>query len=325
VLLYAVCWSAQSRRNHAAIADPHIDSADAGARAATLLLQLLDGSRGAAGPRRTQILRVRIPLLCRGNEMITEPHAAGADSYIGGIMRQAIELERGDAAVLAAGVFWGNPFTDVPELGSHVIITYDPAGDAAAEERVSAAARQLARLMWGGREVMQAALIGTWEAVEQAKAKLGEPNPKVVAPPRPATVLAVENSTHPTRALYLDAVAAIVVSSCSMPLMLPTTQNTVGGGRATVVLSDAADATSSGASGNSNEVLRALVEQQYGGRALFPIVDGDAVEAAQAIGQGRRGLISLGGSLDPRCGGVCNATVAAQPVISVLLLPRLSS
>jgi hypothetical protein len=31
----------------------------------------------------TKSLRVRIPLLCRGNEMITEPHAAGADSYIG--------------------------------------------------------------------------------------------------------------------------------------------------------------------------------------------------------------------------------------------------
>ena len=54
-------------------ADPHIDAADAGARAATLLLKLLDGTVG-----RTSTVRVAVPLLCRGNEMITEPHAAGA-------------------------------------------------------------------------------------------------------------------------------------------------------------------------------------------------------------------------------------------------------
>ena len=52
--------------------------------------------------------------------LIAEPHAAGADSYIGEVMRQAVSLEREDPAVLAAGVYWGNPFTDVPELGSQV-------------------------------------------------------------------------------------------------------------------------------------------------------------------------------------------------------------
>lgn len=98
---------------------PHIDSGDAGARAARLLLQMLDGTVAA-----TKNLRISIPLLCRGNEMITEPHAAGADSYIGEVMRQAVSLEREDTAVLAAGVYWGNPFTDVPELGSQVRIYY---------------------------------------------------------------------------------------------------------------------------------------------------------------------------------------------------------
>lgn len=52
--------------------------------------------------------------------MITDPHAAGADSYIGEVMRQAVALENEESAVLAAGVYWGNPFTDVPELGSQV-------------------------------------------------------------------------------------------------------------------------------------------------------------------------------------------------------------
>ena len=227
---------------------PHIDAYDAGSRAATMLLQLLDGEVSA-----TKNLRVRIPLLCRGNEMITEPHAAGADSYIGEVMRRAVALEQDDPAVLAAGVYWGNPFTDVPELGSQIVVTLDAA--AGAEERVSAAATALAQSMWDGREIMQAALISPAEAVEQAKERLAqkETNPK----------------------------------------------NVVGNGRATVIFSDAADATTSGASGNSNEVLRALVEGQYPGRVLFPIVDPDAVAAAAEIGEGGQGTISLGG-LDPR-------------------------
>ena len=94
---------------------PHIDAGDAGARAARLLLRLLDGEVAA-----TKSLRISIPLLCRGNEMITDPHRAGSDSYIGEVMRQAVSLESDDPAVLAAGIYWGNPFTDVPELGSQV-------------------------------------------------------------------------------------------------------------------------------------------------------------------------------------------------------------
>ena len=99
---------------------PHIDAGDAGARAARLLLQLLDGEVA-----RTKNLRISIPLLCRGNEMITEPHAAGADSYIGEVMRQAVAMEHDDPAVLAAGVYWGNPFTGVgnaSRIASHPTI-----------------------------------------------------------------------------------------------------------------------------------------------------------------------------------------------------------
>ena len=135
--------------------------------------------------------------------MITEPHAAGSDSYIGEVMRRAVALESNDPAVHAAGVYCkvpffailqllasdrpsltelgiagGNPFTDVPELGSQVVITYDAAAGAEAEARVSAAAVTLAQSMWDGREIMQAALISPHEAVEQAKARLGESNPK---------------------------------------------------------------------------------------------------------------------------------------------------
>src|SRR3954469_21575674 len=54
----------------------------------------------------------------------------------------------------------------------------------------------------------------------------------------------------------------------------------------TVALVDAADATSSGASGDSNAILRKLIETGYRGRTLLPIVDAPAVRKAFAAGIG---------------------------------------
>ena len=66
----------------------------------------------------------------------------------------------------------------------------------------------------------------------------------------------------------------------------------------TVVLVDAADATSSGASGDSNAILRAIKDAGYQGSALIPIVDPGAVEAAFAAGVGNTVKTTVGGSLD---------------------------
>ena len=74
-----------------------------------------------------------------------------------------------------------------------------------------------------------------------------------------------------------------------------TKENTSG----TVVLVDAADATSSGASGDSNAILRALIEAGYEGTALIPIVDPGAVEAAFRAGVGNAVKTTVGGALDP--------------------------
>ena len=65
------------------------------------------------------------------------------------------------------------------------------------------------------------------------------------------------------------------------------------------VFSDAADATSSGASGDSNHILRGLVEDNFPGRALLTIVDAPAVAGAIEAGVGTRTTLDLGGSLDP--------------------------
>ena len=68
----------------------------------------------------------------------------------------------------------------------------------------------------------------------------------------------------------------------------------------TVIFADAADATSSGASGDSNAVLAALVKAGYVGRALAPLVDAPAVEKAFAVGVGNVDRFSLGGTVDGR-------------------------
>ncbi len=66
----------------------------------------------------------------------------------------------------------------------------------------------------------------------------------------------------------------------------------------TVVLVDAADATSSGASGDSNAILRALLDAGYEGTALIPIVDARAVDAAFAADVGNTVKTTVGGALD---------------------------
>lgn len=70
--------------------------------------------------------------------------------------------------------------------------------------------------------------------------------------------------------------------------------------RGRVVFTDAADAPSSGATGDGNAILRALVDAGYRGRVLAPLTDAPAVAQAAAAGIGARLAFRLGGSLDRR-------------------------
>lgn len=204
---------------------PHNDFSDTGERAARLLLRII---RKEVNPV-TAI--VRIPALVRGDELIT------ATGLIGNRIRecQAFEVAGG----LSGSMFWGNPFTDVPQLCSYSIMIAD--GD---EELAVKTAIATARGFWVDRAAMQAPLVGIEEGVHRAQRLKDE----------------------------------------------------AGG---TVVLIDAADATSSGASGDSNAILRGLIEGAYTGSALFPIVDAPAVGAALAAGVGATIRVTLGGTLDP--------------------------
>jgi len=202
---------------------PHIDFHETGVRSANLLLAIL---RGEAKP---VMARIYIPALVRGPELVTE------NGLFGKMIRQAQRFEA-DAKGLSAGMFIGNPFTDVPDLAtnSFVVANND-------EAWATSKAEELANAFWAIREQLYQPLVGLEEAIAQAS------------------------------------------SQC---------------GAGTAILVDAADATSSGASGDSNAILCELIKQTYPGAALLPIVDAPAVAAAFAAGIGATIETTLGGQLD---------------------------
>lgn len=203
---------------------PHVDFFETGQRAARLLLRIV------AGEVKPVTAKVAIPALVRGDELIT------ATGSFGESIRIAQEVENGPGG-LSAGMFIGNPFTDVPELRTYSFVVTDNDPELAKRE-----ALRIAESFWAHHEKMRVPLKS------------------------------------------LDEMASILASHDS------------GG---TIALVDAADATSSGASGDSNAVLCALMDSNYRGRTLLPIVDEPAVKAAFAVGIGASITIPIGGTLDP--------------------------
>jgi microcystin degradation protein MlrC len=65
-----------------------------------------------------------------------------------------------------------------------------------------------------------------------------------------------------------------------------------------VVFSDAADATASGAAGDSNSILKGLLDDQFSKRTLIPMVDAPAVAAAFDAGVSAEVTVDLGGTRD---------------------------
>jgi microcystin degradation protein MlrC len=201
---------------------PHVDFFETGQRAARLLLRIL------AGEVRPVTAKVALPALVRGDELIT------ATGLFGQSIRMAQEVENGPRG-LSAGMFIGNPFTDVPALATYSFVVTD--NEPASAERD---AIRIAESFWANHEPMRVPLTS------------------------------------------LDDMARIV-------------QAHSGG---TIALVDAADATSSGASGDSNAILRKLTDVGYTGRTLLPIVDEPAVKQAFAAGIGSTIHTTIGGKLD---------------------------
>ena len=69
---------------------------------------------------------------------------------------------------------------------------------------------------------------------------------------------------------------------------------------ATVVFTDAADAPSSGALGDSNEIISEMINQKYPHSILSTILDSEAADLANKMGVGSIITTSIGGKLDKR-------------------------
>jgi microcystin degradation protein MlrC len=212
---------------------PHVDFFETGERAAKLLLKII------AGEVQPVTAKVTVPALVRGDQLIT------ATGLFGESIRMAQAAEAGPTG-LSAGMFIGNPFTDVPALQTYSFVVTDGDADLAARE-----AKAIAERFWLHHERMFMPLVS------------------------------------------LDAMAAALKAHMQRPAPRGTAS------RGTVAIVDAADATSSGASGDSNAVLRKLIETGYTGTALIPLVDAPAVQAAFAAGIGATITTTIGGTLDP--------------------------
>ncbi len=203
---------------------PHVDFFETGARAARLLMRIInDGAKPVTA-------RIPIPALVRGDELITETGLFGQ-------CMAAARIHEETPKCMSSGIFIGNPFTDVPELGTYCFVVTDD-DEFLAQELASSNAKRF----WSFHEKMQVPLI-------------------------------------------------------SLSQMQKTLQAEISGG--TIALVDAADATSSGATGDSNAVLKALLDCGYQGRTLVPVVDRTAAEQANRSGIGAEITVRLGGSLDP--------------------------
>lgn len=201
---------------------PHVDFFETGQRAAGLLLRIMNGDVTPV----TAV--VAIPALVRGDQLIT------STGLFGHCIQLAIEAESSPGG-LSAGMFIGNPFTDVPSLQTYSFVVSD--NDQQMAERL---ALEMAELFWQHHQKMQMPLV-------------------------------------------------------SMDDMVQTLRFDQPG---TIAIVDAADATSSGASGDSNAVLCKLIEAGYQGKTLVPIVDAPAVDQAFAAGIGATIKTCLGGTLD---------------------------
>ncbi len=204
--------------------NPHVDFYQTGERAARLLLRLLDGDIHPV------TVRVPIPALVRGPECITQT------GLYGQCVKRAIAFENSPGG-LSAGLFIGNPFTDVTDLCSNVFLQ----GQRGTEVCMITEAESIANQFWEMRQRIQQPLTSLEESIRIAKSLTGR-----------------------------------------------------------AVLVDAADATSSGASGDSNAILAELIRQDSKRTALIPIVDPAAVTAAFTAGIGATITVNVGGALDPR-------------------------
>lgn len=205
---------------------PHTDIVETGERAAALLRRIL------AGGARPVTAFQKMPLVVPAERANTADPASVSHP----LRRRLQELEA-DPRILAAGLATVQPWLDIPELGSAVVIVAD--GDAGL---ATACCAEVAATVWERRREYLPDLVSVAAGVRAAH------------------------------------------------------DNAEG----LVVLSDSADATTSGAPGDSTWVLRELLRYDWPRPALVALVDPEVVEAARRRGSGSELTVPLGGKRDRR-------------------------
>jgi microcystin degradation protein MlrC len=207
---------------------PHVDVFETGQRGAAVLRRLL------VERARPVTAFARVPCVLPAERANTE-----SPGNISAALKRRLQELESRREILTAGIATVQPWLDVPDLGSAVVIT--TAGDEPLAESLCA---ELAAELWRHREAYLPELAPLAEAVALA---------------------------HANRA-------------------------------GLVVLSDAADATTSGAPGDSVWVLQELLRYDWPGPVLVTVVAPEIVAAAEQLGIGQSWSGEIGGLRDRRFG-----------------------
>jgi microcystin degradation protein MlrC len=219
---------------------PHIDVFETGGRGAELLRRILvDEARPVTAFQ-------KIPMVVPAERADTQDPASVSHG-----LRETLQALEAEQAILTAGLATVQPWLDVPELGTTVIVVTD--GDVTF---ASSTCSSLASSVWNSRREYLPELVPVDDAVRVAHA------------------------------------------------------NPVG----LVVLSDSADATTSGAVGESTAILSELLRHDWPRPAIVPFVDPGVVADAERAGVGATLAVTLGGKRDRRFSKPIALDVAVEKI-----------
>lgn len=204
---------------------PHIDVVETGTRGARVLRRIFDGARPVTAFQ-------KLPLVVPAERANTQNRES-----VSFAIRERLQAIEAEPNVLAAGLATVQPWMDIPELGSAVVVVTDDA-----PELARARCSEVASQVWARRRDYLPDLVPVADAVREAHA-----TPEGL-----------------------------------------------------VVLSDSADATTSGAPGDSNHVLGELLRYDWPRPVLVPLVDPELVAQAQQLGPGAHLTAPIGGKRDRR-------------------------
>ncbi|MFM8251805.1 MAG: M81 family metallopeptidase [Planctomycetota bacterium] len=224
---------------------PHVDVYETGERGAAVLRRILvDGFRPITAFQ-------KIPCVLPAEKANTQlPTGLSSE------LRRACQALEARPEFLTAGIATVQPWLDIPEFGSAVLVTTDRRLDVTGQLAAQTAA-QLADTLWQRRTEYLPELVSMAEAVERAHA----------------------NPTGLT------------------------------------VLSDAADATTSGAPGDSVWLLQELLTRSWDRPVLVTLVAPAVVQRAQQIGVGQTMTTALGGVRDTQFGTTLELTVEVERLL----------